>query len=196
MAPVVRDVSVKEFAEFYGTTSQRIYQLIQDGMPHRKRGKKADTRIVPREAIRWLRARDKKESSTEAGDAKLNQFTELARKTRIEADLKALELARLQGELVPTEVFTSFVTKFAGGFASVASGQLGRFERDMVAVATPADARLLRQKIQTALMEGAQRFADRLDMDAAAIEDVLAGAGSGDPDEDAADEDSSDSAPD
>jgi predicted DNA-binding protein YlxM (UPF0122 family) len=48
MAPKVNDVSVAEFAELIGKTSQRVYQLIQKGC--RIAARKGTTRIVPREA--------------------------------------------------------------------------------------------------------------------------------------------------
>lgn len=177
MAPPIKDVSVQAFAEIRGTSSQRIYQLIQEGMPHRKR--KTATRIVPREALRWERERDKERGGPD--DGKLNFVAMQIRKMAAEAQLKELELAKARGELIPAEIFSQFTTSFAGGFASVAAGQLGRYERDMVKVATPAEARELRMKIHTALMEGAQQQADAMDAEASTIEDLLAIGSTGDP---------------
>src|SRR4051812_24684926 len=99
MAPKVEDVSVEEFARIIGKTSQRVYQLIQAGMPHRMRRKGAKgTRVVPHEAIDWIHERGRTEALAEKA---LNEANERARKTRAEADMKELQLAELRGSLVP-----------------------------------------------------------------------------------------------
>lgn len=165
MAPRVEDVSVEAFSELMGLTSQRVYQLIQSGLPHRKRA--SSTRIVPREAIKWLRERDRVEAVAERA---LDEAKERARKIRAEADMKELQLAELRGVLVPSSEATTFLEGFVGGFSSVAAGQLGRFERDMVKVSTAGEARSLRMKIHRALMEGAQRFAEELSSKAVELE--------------------------
>lgn len=165
MAPKIEDVSVEQFAKTIGVTSQRVYQLIQAGMPHRDRvrGKKTNTRVVPAEAIKWLRDRDRSEALAEKA---LNEAQERARKTRAEADMKELQLAQLRRELVPASEASTFCEAFAGGFDSVAKGQLGRFEREMVKVTTAAEARVLKNKIVAALMKGAQRYAASLEAEA------------------------------
>lgn len=165
MAPGVKDVSVDDFAELVGVSSQRIYQLIQTGLPHRKRA--SSTRIVPKDAIKWLRERDKAEAL--AVNA-LDEARERARKTRAEADIKELQLAELRRSLLPASDVSEFLEAFTGGFSSVAAGQLGRFERDIIKASTPAEARTLRNKIHRALMEGAQQFADKLDQMATSFE--------------------------
>jgi hypothetical protein len=71
------NVSVEQFAELVGVTSERIYQLIQSGLPHRKRDE--GTRIVPKDAIKWLRQRDRDEAVVEKA---LDEAKERARKTR------------------------------------------------------------------------------------------------------------------
>src|SRR4051812_18628281 len=109
MAPKGEDVAVEAFADLAGVTSQRIYQLIQLGLPHRKRDD--GTRIVPRDAIRWMRERDRAEAVAEKA---VNEANERARKTRAEADIKELQLAELRGSLVPTSEVTTFLEAFVG----------------------------------------------------------------------------------
>lgn len=158
MAPPVKDVSVKQFADLVGVTPERIYQLIQSGLPHRKRGK-TGTRVVPKDAIKWLRDRDRAEAVVEKA---LDEAKERARKTRAEADMKEIQLSELRAAVVKTSEATTFLEAFVGGFASVSAGQLGRFEREFIKVTTAADARTLRVRIHRALMEGAQRYADEM----------------------------------
>lgn len=175
MAPPVKDVSVEKFAELVGVTSERIYQLIQSGLPHRKRDE--GTRIVPKDAIKWLRQRDRDEAVVEKA---LDEAKERARKTRAEADMKEIQLAELRGSLVQTAEVSAFIEAFVGGFASVAAGQLGRFEREMVKVTNAPGARALRTKIHRALMEGAQRYADQMTAKGEGFAAELAAAGEDD----------------
>jgi hypothetical protein len=164
MAPPVKDVSVADFAELTGKTSARVYQWIQDGMPHRKRVRKG-TRILPREGIAWLLEQAKKDAKPkDANDSPLN------RKLLAEAELKELELQERRRALIPAEDFDRFLDAFIGGFAAVASGQLQRFEREIVAATSSPAARVITEQIHAALMEGAQEYATQLETEASAID--------------------------
>lgn len=178
MAPPVRTVSVKAFGVLYDVTPERVYQLIQEGLPHRKRAR--STQIVPAEAIRWLQERAVAKAAKPAVPIEaLRRSDEQARKIRAEADLKELELAERRGELVAVEAHTEVVETFLGGLAAVSSGQLSRFEREIIRVTTPAEARQLTRKIHAAMMEAARTHADKLEAEADTIEaedDASAGA--------------------
>lgn len=165
MAPPVKDVSVQEFATDHGVTSQRVYQWIQAGMPHRSR--KSGTRVVRAEANRWIRERDQEQARSETGP---DEAKERARKVKAEADLKELEVAERRKQLIPADEYAVFVENFIGGFAAVASGQLQRFEREMVRAMTPGEARAITQKQQAALMEGARQYAQQLEAEAEELE--------------------------
>lgn len=167
MAPKVDDVSVTEFADLCGVTSQRVYQYVQEGMPHRRRknGKTEHTRIVPREGIRWLIDR-----AGEVAKAKAPASDDRARILRADAELRELEVAERRRELVPAVEVVQFSESFVGGLAAVAAGQLQRFERKMIKVSTPGEARRLTSEIHAALMAGAGDYANTLDAEAAAIE--------------------------
>jgi hypothetical protein len=163
--PQLPTVSVEEFAKFQGLTSQRIHQLIDDGMPHRNvSGKK---RIVPAKASTWLRERARSESANPEG---LDKDAEAAEKMRVERQIKELELARLRGQLVPVEQYEERAEAFVGGLAAVSAGQLHRFERDIVAAVTPAAARRVTTAMHAALMEGAREYADTLEAEMQATE--------------------------
>lgn len=162
MAPPVADVSVQEFANLVGLTSQRIYQFIQQGLPHRKR-KKDGTRIVPKEGIRWIIEHDRAEAKSKEDTGEADEKTERALKIRAERMREELKLAKELSEVVPADLSQEFIGNFLGGFAAVAAGQLGRFERAFVRCETPAEARLLKQKIHRALMEGARDYAEQLE---------------------------------
>lgn len=174
MAPPVNAVTVAAFAEILGRTPERVYQLIQQGMPHRKLAR--STKIVPAEAIQWLRDRDVEKAAkpAEAPAAELVEAVERARKLRAEADLKELDLAERRGQLVQVEIHTETVDKFLGGLVAVASGQLARFEREIIRAATPAEARILTRKIHAALMEGTRDYADLLEAEADALDAAAA----------------------
>lgn len=165
MAPPVKDKSVAEFAEDQGVSSQRVYQWIQAGMPHRKR--KTGTRIVSAEANKWLREFARNEGRQETG---LDEGKERARKVRAEADLKELEVAERRRQMIPASELEEFCESFVGGFAAVAAGRLQRFEREIVKASTAGEARRITQQIHTALMEGAQAYAQQLDAEAEEIE--------------------------
>lgn len=168
MAPKVHTVSVAEFADWHGLTSERIYQLIQQGMPHRKQSGK--TRIVPKDANRWFRERAREDARRESQGDKPNEDDERARKLAAEATLKELELAERRGQLIPLVDYQERLDQFVGGLAAVAAGQLQRYERDIVRTTTAPDARRLTQQIHAALMRGAQEYAERVDAEATALE--------------------------
>jgi hypothetical protein len=159
MAPPIKDVSVAELAALLGVTTARVYQYVQDGMPHRKRVKKG-TRFLPREAIRWLIDRAREQSTPKDAASPLN------RKLLAEAELKELEVLERRHALIPIEDYEHFLDTFIGGFAAVASGRLQRFEREIVVAASPAAARLLTDQIHADLMEGAQEYAAHLEAEA------------------------------
>lgn len=167
MAPPIKDVSVADFADLLGVTSARVYQHIQAGMPHRLRGKRT-TRIVPREAIAWLIDRAKEFAAPKDGGNSARNRRELA-----EAELKELDVLERRHALVPIEEFESFTAAVVGALASVASGQLQRFEREIVTADTPAAARKVTEQIHVALMAGTQEYADHLEQEATAMEAAL-----------------------
>lgn len=165
MAPKIEEVSVAEFAAMNGVTPARVYQWIQAGMPHRKR-KKDDTRIVPREAIDWRINRAVKDA---AAGADMDEEKERVRERRAAAGLKELELRERSGELVPRKEWAAFLDAFIGGFAAAAGGELQRYEREVLRCSNAAEARQLMEKIRSALMAGAHRYADQLTEEADAI---------------------------
>lgn len=165
MAPPVKDVSVAQFAELLGVTSARVYQFIQDGMPHRKRGKQP-TRIVPREAIAWRIERAKEDAAPKDAE----RVRPRDRKETAEAELKELLVQERRRALVPIEEFETFVDALVGGFAATAAGRLQRFEREIVAATTAGEARQVTEAIHRALMTGAQEYGATLEDDANALE--------------------------
>jgi hypothetical protein len=158
MAPKIEEVSVAEFSAMCGVTPQRVYQWIQEGMPHRKR-KKGDTRVVAREGIKWLIDRAVAEAKKGQG---LDEDVEKIRRMRAEAGLKELELKERAGELVPQKEWGAFIDAFTGGLSAASGGELQRFEREIIRASNAGEARALTTKIRTAMMVAAQRFADQL----------------------------------
>ena len=169
MAPPVNEVSVQEFADLIGKTSQRVYQLIQKGLPHRKRG--GHTKIVPREGVQWWIEHQTWEYQEQRKRKDIpDEEEERALKMRAERQIKELELMKMAKDLVPAADLTEFVERVFGGFAAVVAGRLQRFERDIVRANKPPEARKLVERMKAALMNGARAYADQLDDEAAELE--------------------------
>lgn len=164
MAPPVRDVSVADFAADWGVSTQRVYQWIGEGMPHRKRGEKP-TRIVRHEANAWRLEQAAKAAKPRSDTPRARERRELA-----EAELKEILVLERRRALVPVEEVEGFVDSFIGGFAAVASGRLQRFERDIVSAATPGAARVITEQIHEQLMAGAQEYRAQIEVEASALE--------------------------
>lgn len=161
--PQLQTVSVEEFAKFHGLSPQRIHQLIDEGLPHRNAGGKK--RIVPAKASVWMRERLRADDASADG---LDKDQEIAEKTRVERQIKEMELAERRGSMVTVAQYQERIEEFVGGLAGVAMGQLQRFEREMVQAGDAAAARRLTGKIQAALMQGARDYADQLEAEIAA----------------------------
>lgn len=161
MAKPAPSITLAEFAADWAVTIRAVTGWIQEGMPHRET--KHGRRIVRAEANPWLLERAK-ESARRPEDGE--KVSELTRKTRAEADLKELELRERLGELIPMDLHLERVEGIIAGFAAVASGRLARFERDIVQAGTPGAARVLTQEIHRALLEGAQAYADQVEVEA------------------------------
>jgi hypothetical protein len=171
MATKIPTVSLTAIAAELGVTTRTIRNYVRDGMPHRRNGA-GDPSFVARECQRWYREREvasaiEKERARLDGQ-NLDKDKEQAEKLRVERQIKELELAKLRGQLVPVAEYQDRAEAFVGGFAAVAAGQLHRFERDIVKVATPAEARRLTDRVHAALMHGAQEYADTIEAEVAA----------------------------
>jgi phage terminase Nu1 subunit (DNA packaging protein) len=151
-------------------TRETIRQWTVAGCPRRQDGS-----YIAAETITWRIQREiEKDKKTRAPQGDEPKLTEMNRKLRAEAELKELQLAQMQGTMIPAEQHEEIVSRIAGGFAAVASGQLTRFERKIVQTTTPAEARVLTTEIHRALMEGAQGLADELDAEADAPDEEAA----------------------
>lgn len=158
MPPRAKTVSLQEIADVFGKTTETIRLWRKEGMPTRMEGGRP--RFVIAECVQWreeqIRLEERPSISEQEAEAR-------ARKLTAEAALKEAELADRQRRTVPTELFERECDRIFGGFAAVARGQLNRFERDVVAAQTPAEARRLLDAIHDALLRGAQDFADELE---------------------------------
>jgi hypothetical protein len=142
-----------------------------EGMPTRTAD--GERRVVPHEGIAWLLEREfaRGRSSVSTPD----EAAQRARDVRLRADLRELELGQRRGQLVAISVYQECLERFVGGFMAVASGQLQRFEREIVSASTPADARKITMALHRALTEGAQSYADRIEAEAEADKDASEG---------------------
>lgn len=158
MARAKPGIKGSEFAELLGITVRQLTNYRAEGMPHRMANGVAT--YVPSECIKWLlaRERDLARAAAVPGEA-----SERVRKTRADADLRELELLERRRQLVPTVEFQEALDAIIGGFVAVAAGQLQRYEREIVQVATLAAARGLTEQMHDALMLAARRYADQLE---------------------------------
>lgn len=179
MAPKIPTLSLTEIAAELEVTTRTVQNYVRDGMPHRREQRTGDPKFVARECQRWRREKEiaaavEKERDRLENAGGLDKDAEQAEKTRVERQIKELELARIRGTQVPVEQYDERLEAFVGGFVAVSSGQLHRFERDIIAAATPGEARKLTDRILTALMEGSREYADQLEAELQAVEPEVA----------------------
>lgn len=164
-------LTVTEFAEMIGKTPQRVYQLIEEeAMPHRVRGEGREAiRIVLEEAWSWLyeRAMQKAAAATPAPDPEAEQRI---RKRRLEAERIELDLQTLRGQRLDRAEVDAFHRGQEGAFFAFMTGQLQRFEPDIVRAIAPVDARRLTQRMMREILEARRNYAEELETEAAAIE--------------------------
>jgi hypothetical protein len=174
MAPPVAKVSVQEFADLIGVTSQRIYQLVKSGLPTRKES--GLTKIVPSEGVKWYIEHQTWEHQQQRKKQKggVDEKDERALKARADRLMAELDLLERSKTVVLATELTEFIERVFGGFAAVTLGRLQRFEKEILRAKTPAEARKLTVKLQAALMDGARAYADQLDDEAAELEKVAA----------------------
>jgi hypothetical protein len=174
MAPRDCSLTIDEFCAARRITRKTLENWRRDGLPTRRRSKQI--RIDLADVAEWELERAKRAAVDALNRPKpaLDRETEQARKLAAEATIAERKLAELDRELMPAAVVREEMERLVGGFAAVTMGRLETFERDIVAAVTPADARRLVYRIQDALMAGAQQFADELDAEADAAEEVAA----------------------
>jgi phage terminase Nu1 subunit (DNA packaging protein) len=93
-------ISEAELAKLLGVTRPAVTQWRQDGCPFRKQGGRYE--YVVSEVVDWRLARAKQ---TQRDELAPDEAREKARKARIDADLKEIELATARGEVVPIAEF-------------------------------------------------------------------------------------------
>jgi phage terminase Nu1 subunit (DNA packaging protein) len=160
-------VNQSQLATLHGVTRQTVRDWTLAGCPRRDDGS-----YIVAETIAWrIRQKVEEAKRERASESDEPKLTEMNRKLKVEADLKELELQHRRAESIDAPVHRDVTARLVGGFASVAAGQLARFERRMLQSTKPAEARAISQDIQRALMEGAQGLADELDAEADALDD-------------------------
>lgn len=152
-----------ELAAALRKTTRTLRNWRSDGMPTRLVSGQPRFDLADVLAWREDRIRDEAARSAAAPEAGHDKDAEMARKLAAEASIAELKLEQLRADVVPVQQYRDELERVVGGFAAVAMGRLQRFERDIVAATTPAAARKLVERIQDALMEGAQEFADELE---------------------------------
>ncbi len=157
-----KTVHLQEFADDHGVTVRTVTNWIAAGMPHRTY--RGERRVVRSEANAWRLARERERATEKASGGMWDKDIEMAKRIRVDRQIREIELRKRQGTMLPAEAFEQRIDRIVGGFAAVCMGQLQPFEREMGL--EPAAARALTLRIQEALMQGAQHLADTLDAEA------------------------------
>jgi len=165
MAKAAKTIHLQEFADDHGVTIRTVTNWIAEGMPYRT--VRGERRVVRAEANPWRIDRERQRATDKAQGGRLDKDIEMAKRIRVDRQIRELELRKRLGSLIPAEQFDVRIDRIVGGFAAVAMGQLQPFEREMGL--EPAAARVLTLRIQEALMKGAQELADTLDAEADAL---------------------------
>lgn len=157
-------VSLNEIAVVFGVTTRTILDWRKAGMPSRRES--GETRFSLPECVRWRREQDREAATKDDDTSKEDR----RRILRAEADLKELELHERSRSLCEVATYESEAVTFVGSFAAAVLGRMQQFERRMVQVSTPQEARKLVEEMQDDLMRGARQFADQLQAEAGADE--------------------------
>jgi phage terminase Nu1 subunit (DNA packaging protein) len=166
-----KDLSVAEFAELIGYTPARVYQLIQDGMPHRMRGKtEKSARVVVADVWRWALDERKREAAKPPEDKPDPETEARTRKRQLEVERLAMELAASRRELLDRAEVEEFERAQEGAFVAFMTGQLQRFEPEIVAAASPVDARRLTERMKREILTARRDYGEQLEREAAAME--------------------------
>jgi hypothetical protein len=170
MAPKIETLSLTDIAAAFRKTTRTIQTWRREGMPTRNIN--GEPRFVLSDCIQWREERVASEAAERArGPAtSLDKDEQMARKLSVEADLKTMEREERRRELVPASEYQERLETFLGGMSAVSSGQLQRFERDIVRASTPTEARKITQAIHAALMESALSYSDALETELADTE--------------------------
>jgi len=143
-------------------------RLVSEGLP---RGGKGHAVWFPWPEIwHWYVDRERKS----ARDAVKVPDMGLAESERTEAQAKAeiakMKAEEMRGDLIPADLHQSRLNAFVGGMMSVVDGRLNRFERDIVAAGTPAEARKVVDAIKRSVKQGGLELADRIEAEPEEVE--------------------------
>lgn len=153
-------LSVAELAAKLRLTVQRVYQLIDDDqMPHFPRGEdRTQIEIEEDEVLRWLYAR----SVARAPDP---DAEDRRRKRKLEADRLQIELETLKGQRLDRTEVEALARAEEGSFVAFITGQLQRFEPDIVRASSPVDARKLTTQMKREILAARRDYGEQLEHD-------------------------------
>jgi len=161
-------VSLTEIAEIFGVTTETIRLWRKEGMPSRRES--GQLRFVVAECVRWRRERDKAAAAEETGSDTSKEDRRAI--IRAERQLRELEVQEKLGLLVEREAFDAEIERCVGGLVAVVASRLQQWERDIVQVTTPQQARALTERIQDDLLAGMRELGDQLETSAEAEDDA------------------------
>lgn len=169
MAAITRSTS--QMAKLFDCTGRYIVTLENDGVIKKIARGKYELEPTVTAYIRFLRDRTSNETHSEDIDF----HKEKARDTKLQADLREMELAEKRSELIPLEVVTEEVLEVSSIFASNLEAISGRLANDLARCADPAQVHTILfdelRRIRIATAERLQRYASDLQDTADCIKD-------------------------
>lgn len=163
----------RQLAQLYDVDRRTVTNWLNEEPPCPSTGAGKERAFSTAAVARWYADRAVRHAAaTTPALGEIVEATERARKVRAEADLKELELAERRRQLIPSDEYQRRLDDFVGGFGATAAGRLTPFERDIVKATDAPAARKITQRIQAALMAGAQEYAELVEAEARALDDA------------------------
>lgn len=136
-------------------------RLVSEGLP---RGGKGHAVWYPWPEIwHWYIKRETEKAKAEVKPKDQDLAGSLKEKAQADAAISRMKAEEMAGSLIPADLHQQRLDAFVGGFVAVVTGRLARFERDIVAAKTPAEARKVTDAIKTQLLQGGQEYASQIE---------------------------------
>jgi len=136
-------------------------RLVSEGLP---RGGKGHAVWFPWPEIwHWYVDRERQSAKAEVKPKDQALADSVKEKAQADAAISRMKADEMAGDLIPADLHQSRLNAFVGGMMSVVDGRLNRFERDIVAAGTPAEARKVVDAIKRSVKQGGLELADRIE---------------------------------
>jgi hypothetical protein len=151
----------KDLADVFDMTPQSVSRMAKDQIIKKNGRGKYDLASCAKQYIQYLR---KTKIKSDAEEAAPDYHKEKARDTKLQADLREIELEEKRGNLIPVEAYTDEILEIAQIFASGIESLSGRLASDCHRAESAAEVQTLileeTRRIRIATAERLQRHAE------------------------------------